>query len=164
MVKWKFWKKKAEAISEEHKQIEAPKVEDVLTQEELSSVIIDKPKIINRDNDKLDLIHAELKSLFLLLRKHDQNLQEHDERNIEYISELLVRKKIIPEAQKEMAEDIIKEAIESNKERKEVIEELKEAGLSQATAYRYTKDISKKEESKIIIRDNEKTEDNDNYH
>ena len=86
-------------------------------------------------DEKLDEILAQLKALCIVFSQHDQHLTMVNNNLLKTINELMERRKEIPRGKKLEAEDIIKRA----KDRTEAIEKLKSIGISQATAYRYTK-------------------------
>lgn len=97
------------------------------------------------------LILAELKGLYLLLRQHDNKLDQHDKITIEYLTEILVRKKIIPEDKRSEVEQLITQDLKENKDRQTIAEDLQKAGLSRATAYRYIKDLNLKRETETEV-------------
>jgi len=107
----------------------------------------EKPFLITSENEKLDQILTELKALYVLLSQHDQHLSRVNDNVIDHVSELMIRKKEIPETKKLEVEAILKES----KTRAEAIEKLRTLGISQASAYRYTDFLKAENEKKEII-------------
>jgi hypothetical protein len=129
---------------------------NIFRRSKLSHYHDDKHFIINNDNDKshkavqdekLDQILAELKAIYVIISQHDHHLTMVDNNIISHITELMVRKKEIPEGKKLEAENILKTA----KDRAEAIEKLKSIGVSQATAYRYTEFFKAENEKPVIV-------------
>jgi hypothetical protein len=115
----------------------------------ISQIQDEKPGIITPENgenrkpsqdEKLDQILAELKSISAVLVQHDQHLTAVDNNILSHVTEMMERKKEIPEGKRLEAENIIRKS----KSRAEAIEKLKAIGISQATAYRYTEDFKGK--------------------
>jgi len=104
-------------------------------------------------DEKLDEILAQLKALCIVVSQHDQHLTAVNNNLLKTITELMERKKEIPRGKKLEAEDIIKRA----KDRTEAIEKLKSIGISQATAYRYTK-IFEEEKKEAVEESSENKE------
>jgi hypothetical protein len=112
----------------------------------------EKQEIINAENDKknrklsqddkLDLILAELRVLSIVISKVDQHLTTVDNNLLSHITELMEKRKEIPKGKKLEAENIIRKA----NSRAEAIEKLKAIGISQATAYRYTELLEEENE------------------
>jgi hypothetical protein len=112
----------------------------------------EKQEIINIENDKknrklsqddkLDLILAELRVLSIVISKIDQHLTTVDNNLLSHITELMEKRKEIPKGKKLEAENIIRKA----NSRAEAIEKLKAIGISQATAYRYTELLEEENE------------------
>jgi hypothetical protein len=99
----------------------------------ISSDNVEKPVKVSQD-EKLDLILAELRALSAVFVQHDQHLTTVDNNLLSRINELMERKKEIPNEKKAEAENIIRKS----STRAEAIEKLEALGISQATAYRYT--------------------------
>jgi Na+/phosphate symporter len=104
-------------------------------------------------DEKLDEILAQLKALCIVVSQHDQHLTAVNNNLLKTITELMERKKEISRGKKLEAEDIIKRA----KDRTEAIEKLKSIGISQATAYRYTK-IFEEEKKEAVEESSENKE------
>lgn len=112
----------------------------------------EKQEIINNENnekshklsqdEKLDLILAELRVLSIVISKVDQHLTTVDNNLLSHITELMEKRKEIPKGKKLEAENIIRKA----NSRAEAIEKLKAIGISQATAYRYTELLEEENE------------------
>jgi hypothetical protein len=129
---------------------------NIFRKSKLSHYQDEKPIIINTDNEKkvhtpshdekLDQILAELKALYVIISQHDHHLTIVDNNIISHITELMVRKKEIPEGKKLEVENIIKNA----KGRSDAIEKLKALGVSQATAYRYTEFLKDENEKPVL--------------
>jgi hypothetical protein len=109
---------------------------------------IETKKSLNPETET-QLVLAELKGLYLFLRQHDARLEQHDRTTIEYLTEILIRKKVIPEDRKSEVEKLIAEGLEENKGRQSIVEQLQAAGLSRASAYRYTEGLGLKHETEI---------------
>jgi hypothetical protein len=129
---------------------------NIFRKSKLSHYHDDKHFLINSDNDKshaavhdekLNQILAELKAIYVIISQHDHHLTVVDNNIISHITELMVRKKEIPEGKKLEAENILKTA----KDRAEAIEKLKSIGVSQATAYRYTEFFKDENEKPVIV-------------
>jgi hypothetical protein len=130
---------------------------NIFRRSKLSHYHDEKQILINNDNEKrvhtssqdekLDQILAELKALYVIISQHDHHLTIVDNNIIGHITELMVRKKEIPEGKKLEVENIIKNA----KGRSEAIERLKSIGVSQATAYRYTEFLKDDNEKPVLV-------------
>lgn len=128
-------------------------ISELLKKADFSHSQSEKGEFINTENDKnlrrlsqdekMDLILAELKALSVVISKIDQHLTTIDNNFLSRINELMERKKEIPKEKKLEAENIIKKS----NSRAEAIEKLKAIGLSQATAYRYTESFKEKNSS-----------------
>lgn len=125
------------------KEIPKPEKESVLPDK-----IIDNSSL----EQLLTKIDVKLDALNIKLYQHDMHLSKVDENIIEHLTELMIRKREIPESKKLEAETILKEATN----RKEAIDKLLALGVSIATAYRYTKGLfinQAENENVLVIRE-----------
>jgi hypothetical protein len=96
------------------------------------------------DSERMNQVLTEIKALYILLRDHDDHLTLVDNNIIGHISELMTRKKIASEEVKLEVEAILK----TSSDRKEAIERLRDIGIPQSTAYKYTEFLIKPENEK----------------
>ena len=115
-------------------------IETPTTRAEVSHSEIDT---LNETLNNTSEILKDVKLMYAFLINHDQHLIKHDQTNAEYLTEILLQNKIITPDKKPEVKAILTKAITENKPKSEAVKELMEIGITRATAYNYTKTISK---------------------